>query len=44
MVETGNAVMVVKGGREHWIPVTGQHLRSVDRDARGLTVDWPEDF
>ena len=40
----GNPVMVVKGGREHWIPVTGQHLRSVDRDARALTVDWPEDF
>jgi len=40
----GNAVMVIKGAREHWIPVTGQHLRGVDRDARRVVVDWPEDF
>jgi 16S rRNA processing protein RimM len=40
----GNAVMVIKGVREHWVPVTTQHLRSVDRDARSLIVDWPEDF
>jgi len=40
----GNAVMVIKGAREHWIPVTAQHLRSVDREARALIVDWPEDF
>jgi 16S rRNA processing protein RimM len=40
----GNAVMVIKGEREHWIPVTAQHLRSVDTAARELTVDWPEDF
>ena len=39
-----NAVMVIQGKREHLVPVTGQHLRSVDRDARKLTVDWPEDF
>jgi 16S rRNA processing protein RimM len=39
-----NAVMVIQGEREHLVPVTGQHLRSVDRDARKLTVDWPEDF
>ena len=39
-----NAVMVIKGVREHWVPVTTQHLRSVDKDARTLTVDWPEDF
>lgn len=39
-----NAVMVIKGEREHWIPVTAQHLRSVDEGARELTVDWPEDF
>ena len=30
----GNAVMVIKGAREHWVPVTGQHLRSIDKDAR----------
>ena len=40
----GNAVMVIKGEREHWVPVTGQHLRSVDKDARRAIVDWPEDF
>ena len=40
----GNAVMVIKGAREHWVPVTPQHLRSVDRDGRSLIVDWPEFF
>jgi 16S rRNA processing protein RimM len=40
----GNAVMVIKGVKEHWVPVTTQHLRSVDKDARNLVVDWPEDF
>jgi 16S rRNA processing protein RimM len=40
----GNAVMVIKGVKEHLVPVTKQHLRSVDRDARNLIVDWPEDF
>jgi 16S rRNA processing protein RimM len=40
----GNAVMVIRGEREHWVPVTPQHLRSVDRDARSLVVDWPEFF
>jgi 16S rRNA processing protein RimM len=40
----GNAVMVIKGAREHWVPVSGQHLRSVDKDARRAIVDWPEDF
>ena len=40
----GNAVMVIKGAREHWVPVTKQHLRSVDTDSRRVIVDWPEDF
>jgi 16S rRNA processing protein RimM len=40
----GNAVMVIKGVREHLVPVTKQHLRSVDVEARKLVVDWPEDF
>jgi 16S rRNA processing protein RimM len=40
----GNAVMVIKGAREHWVPVTTQHLRKVDKDTRSLVVDWPEDF
>jgi 16S rRNA processing protein RimM len=40
----GNAVMVIKGVREHWVPVTSQHLREVRVAARTLVVDWPEDF
>ena len=40
----GNAVMVIKGAREHWVPVTSQHLRSIDKDTRKVLVDWPEDF
>ena len=40
----GNAVMVIKGVREHWVPVTTQHLRSVDVEARRVIVDWPEFF
>ena len=40
----GNAVMVIKGEREHCVPVSAQHLRSVDKNARRLTVDWPADF
>jgi 16S rRNA processing protein RimM len=40
----GNAVMVIKGAREHWVPVTTQHLREVRVEARALVVDWPEDF
>jgi len=39
-----NAVMVVKGEREHWIPVTKQHLLVINTGERLLTVDWPEDF
>lgn len=36
-------VMVVRGGRsEHWIPAAPPHLQRVERDARRLTVDWPE--
>jgi 16S rRNA processing protein RimM len=40
----GNAVMVIQGEREHLVPVTHEHLRSVDPGARSLVVDWPEDF
>jgi 16S rRNA processing protein RimM len=40
----GNAVMVIKGEREHLVPVTAQHLREVRADTRTLIVDWPEDF
>jgi 16S rRNA processing protein RimM len=40
----GNDVMVVCGAREHWVPVTKQHLLQVDVAARTVVVDWPEDF
>lgn len=40
----GNAVMVIKGSKEHWVPLTPQHLVRVDVGSRSLTVDWPEDF
>jgi 16S rRNA processing protein RimM len=40
----GNAVMVIKGVREHWVPVTPQHLREIRVETRTLVVDWPEDF
>jgi 16S rRNA processing protein RimM len=40
----GNVVMVIKGVREHLVPVSSQHLRSVDPVARAIVVDWPEDF
>ncbi|MBV6417153.1 MAG: Ribosome maturation factor RimM [Steroidobacteraceae bacterium] len=39
-----NAVMVVVGEREHWVPMTRQHLVKVDRDAGTIVVDWPADF
>jgi len=37
-------VMVVRGERERWVPVTEQHLRRVDPATRCVTVDWPADF
>ena len=40
----GNVVMVIKGAKEHWVPVTSQHLREVRVAARTLVVDWPESF
>ncbi|MEY3464703.1 MAG: hypothetical protein RL603_301 [Pseudomonadota bacterium] len=40
----GNAVMVVRGERERWLPVTKQHVLSIDTDARRIQVDWPADF
>ena len=40
----GNAVMVIRGAREHLVPVTSQHLREVIEGTRTVIVDWPEDF
>ena len=40
----GNAVMVVRGEREHWVPASPEHLRKVDLVARRIRVDWPDDL
>ena len=40
-VETpGQALMVVRGEREYWVPAVPQHLRRVDLRARLVVVDW----
>lgn len=36
-----NAVMVVRGAREHWLPVTPVHIREVRLDDGVIVVDWP---
>lgn len=40
--ETG--VMVVKAGRERMIPFIAEYVRSVDREAGRITVDWKADY
>ena len=40
----GGAVMVVKGEREHWVPMSPAHLLKIDADARRIEVDWPAEF
>jgi 16S rRNA processing protein RimM len=37
-------VMVVKGGKEHWVPTSPQHLLKIDATAKRLTVDWPAEL
>lgn len=37
----GGAVMVVKGEREHWLPVSKQYLLRIDAAERLIEVDWP---
>jgi 16S rRNA processing protein RimM len=39
-----NAVMVVIGERERWIPLVPQHLKQVDLATGRLVVDWDPDF
>jgi 16S rRNA processing protein RimM len=34
------ALMVVRGEREYWVPAVAQHLRRVDLAARRVVVDW----
>lgn len=35
------AVMVVKGEREYWVPVSSGHVLKIEVDARRIEVDWP---
>jgi 16S rRNA processing protein RimM len=40
-VETpAQALMVVRGENEYWVPAVPQHLRRVDLQARRVVVDW----
>lgn len=40
-VETpAQVLMVVRGGKEYWIPAVPLHLRRVDLQARRVVVDW----
>jgi 16S rRNA processing protein RimM len=39
-----NPVMVVEGGRSHWVPMRREQLLKVDRAARTLLVDWPAEI
>ena len=40
-VETpAQALMVVRGEREYWVPAVPLHLRRVDLQARRVVVDW----
>jgi 16S rRNA processing protein RimM len=39
----GDAMMVVAGTSEYWIPAIPQYLRKVDLESRELSVDWPAD-
>jgi 16S rRNA processing protein RimM len=34
------ALMVVRGEREYWVPAVAQHVRRVDLQARRVVVDW----
>jgi 16S rRNA processing protein RimM len=45
LVETGaNDVLVVRNGKERWLPATAQVIREVDLEAGVIRVDWDADF
>ena len=45
LFDTGaNDVMVVRNGRERWLPATGKVIREVNLDAGLIRVDWDADF
>jgi 16S rRNA processing protein RimM len=40
-VETpAQALMVVRGAKEYWVPAVPKHLRKIDLQARRVVVDW----
>ncbi len=42
-IETAEqALMVVRGAKEVWVPAVPRHLRRVDLQARRIVVDWQE--
>jgi len=45
LFQTGEtSVLVVKGGRERMIPFVPLYVKSVDREAKRITVDWEADY
>jgi len=45
LLETGaNDVLVVRNGKEHWLPVTSNVIREVDLEAGRIRVEWDADF
>lgn len=45
LFETGaNDVLVVRNGKERWLPVTADVFREVDLEAGLIRVDWDADF
>jgi 16S rRNA processing protein RimM len=45
LFQTGEtSVLVVEGERERMIPFVGQYVKSVDREAGRITVDWEAEF
>ena len=39
-----NAVMVIRGAKEHWVPATPVHIREVRLDDGVMVVDWPSEL
>jgi len=45
LFDTGaNDVMVVRNGKERWLPATGKVIREVDFESGLIRVDWDADF
>ena len=37
-----DAIMVVRGARDYWVPATAKHLRRVDLKDRIIWIEWQE--